>query len=751
MSEYGFRTRNNNGTLTIDSNLFAYIYLGAYVIPSQAGTYQTVNFTCSGFPLVFFDVPYNMTAGEVGAFDSVDRYMSRCGIAMIKLVSTGASSWQATFIVSNNNGPDLGLYMRVFGKSHLNAIPSTNTHGLRVRNTAGNVVFDSDMPMLRLGVSTYDAEIRLDPLVPGMTSTTKDAALFDNWVDVGTNMSGMSVWACARGMVNYPFNVGNGYYDVHKFVSLYWANDNRLYARRISVGYDHIYSPSGYPGNASEFQVVYSRVSVLRNEHWPTLPNSGVAGAPLITTQPLDTATITDGNTATFSLVATGNATLVYVWRRNGVIISGAATNTYSFTVGTGNNTGDEYKCTVSNSIGVVTSRAAKLTVQHLNPGPAPTISSPPGSLSVYQNTAASMSVIASPVDGYQWYKGGTLISGATGASLNLSTSVLGTFTYMVRCYNNGLYSDATATLTVSVDNSPPTIETAPTSLTVTQNGSAYFSVTANPVTAYQWYRNGVAISGATTSAIFADTANIGTFTLVVRCFNGANYSDASCTLTVNAPSGGGGGAPVITTHPVSATVEVGDILNLSCAASPVTGYQWYRNNLPITSAVNSVLNVYTGEVGTSNYYCIISNGSLTSTTNTAVVTVNVAAGSGTPYNNYQNILYYESTQYDVEIPYNITAADPWHVGVGDFTLYDVMASPVGSTDALSPLYQSFNVWYSFAEYSNVTWMLKRPVSTVIGHSTLTTFVVSVRLRSTGEVVSSGSARLESINSETAP
>ena len=50
---------------------------------------------------------------------------------------------------------------------------------------------------------------------------------------------------------------------------------------------------------------------------------------PAITTQPANQSVAT-GNTATFSVVATGSATLAYQWKKNGADISGATSSSYT-------------------------------------------------------------------------------------------------------------------------------------------------------------------------------------------------------------------------------------------------------------------------------------------------------------------------------------------------------------------------------------------------------------------------------------
>ncbi|MEK9137952.1 MAG: immunoglobulin domain-containing protein, partial [Bacteroidota bacterium] len=84
---------------------------------------------------------------------------------------------------------------------------------------------------------------------------------------------------------------------------------------------------------------------------------------PSITTQPRDT-TVTVGQTAMFSLVATGTAPLFYQWQKNGVNISGATSSSYTTSTVTMADSGATFRCVVRNSAGSVTSNLATLTVK---------------------------------------------------------------------------------------------------------------------------------------------------------------------------------------------------------------------------------------------------------------------------------------------------------------------------------------------------------------------------------------------------
>ena len=60
-----------------------------------------------------------------------------------------------------------------------------------------------------------------------------------------------------------------------------------------------------------------------------TLTVTAAPSAPKITTQPANQS-VQAGQSATFSVVATGSAPLTYQWRRNGTAISGATGALYN-------------------------------------------------------------------------------------------------------------------------------------------------------------------------------------------------------------------------------------------------------------------------------------------------------------------------------------------------------------------------------------------------------------------------------------
>src|SRR5207244_8214425 len=68
-------------------------------------------------------------------------------------------------------------------------------------------------------------------------------------------------------------------------------------------------------------------------------PNPGPV-APTITTRP-GNQTVTAGQTATFTVIATGTAPLAYQWQKNGVSVTGATAASYTTPATTTADSGD--------------------------------------------------------------------------------------------------------------------------------------------------------------------------------------------------------------------------------------------------------------------------------------------------------------------------------------------------------------------------------------------------------------------------
>ena len=135
--------------------------------------------------------------------------------------------------------------------------------------------------------------------------------------------------------------------------------------------------------------------------------------SPAIATQPASKS-VTVGQTAKFSVVATGTAPLSYQWRKNTVSIAGATRSSYITPPITAGDNGTLFSVVVTNSAGSVTSNNATLTVKT-----PPSITTQPANKTVAVGQTAKFTVAAtgSTPFKYQWKKNGVNITGATKAS----------------------------------------------------------------------------------------------------------------------------------------------------------------------------------------------------------------------------------------------------------------------------------------------------------------------------------------------
>ena len=134
----------------------------------------------------------------------------------------------------------------------------------------------------------------------------------------------------------------------------------------------------------------------------PTSGSGTVVKAPTITTPPTNQS-VTAGNTATFTVAASGE-NLSYQWQQstdNGqswTDISGANAATYTTAATTTSMNGYQYRCVVSNSAGSVTSDAATLTVNAATVS-VTGVTLEPTSLSLFTGNTATLTATVQPSD----------------------------------------------------------------------------------------------------------------------------------------------------------------------------------------------------------------------------------------------------------------------------------------------------------------------------------------------------------------
>jgi hypothetical protein len=312
-----------------------------------------------------------------------------------------------------------------------------------------------------------------------------------------------------------------------------------------------------------------------------------------------------------FTVIATGTAPLSYQWKKNGASISGATASSYTTPATTTNDSGSTFSVMVSNSAGNVTSSVATLTV---NAAPvAPTITTQPVNQTVTAGQTATFTVTVTgtaPLS-YQWYRNGAAVAGATSASYTTGPTTSSDngaqFTVMV-ANTAGTATSTPATLTINAAPVAPLITIQPINQTVTAGQTATFSVAATGTAPlrYQWYRNGVAISGALSPSYTTGTAtssdNGAQFTVVVSNTAGTVNSSAAI-LTINLPPA------QITATPSSAS---------------------FGNVVVGTSNSQTILLANSGGTSATISQAIVAG---TSFSTTLAVPVTIAAGGNTTFN----------------------------------------------------------------------------------------------------------------------
>jgi len=156
--------------------------------------------------------------------------------------------------------------------------------------------------------------------------------------------------------------------------------------------------------------------------------------APVITGHP-QPVTVTAGQTAQFSVTATGTAPLAYQWQRNGVNIAGATAVNCSVVNAQSANAGS-YRVIISNAAGSVTSSAATLTVTPAVPPPVVLTHPAAATRTVGQSVTFTIAASGSGSLTYQWYLDGIPIAGANAPSYTLPAVALtdaGAYTAGVR------------------------------------------------------------------------------------------------------------------------------------------------------------------------------------------------------------------------------------------------------------------------------------------------------------------------------
>ena len=347
--------------------------------------------------------------------------------------------------------------------------------------------------------------------------------------------------------------------------------------------------------------------------------------APSITTHP-DDQSVTEGQTATFSIEASGTD-LEYQWQKDSTDIPGATKTTYTTPATTLDDDGSIFRCKVSNSAGSKISNTATLTVA--KEVIAPSIITHPDDQSVTEGQTAIFSIEASGTDlEYQWQKDSTDIPGATKTTYTTPATTLDDDGSIFRCKVNnsaGSKISNTATLTVAEEVIAPSIITHPDDQSVTEGQAATFSIEASGTDLeYQWQKDSTDIPGATKTTYTTPATTLDDDGSIFRCkVNNSAGSKISNTATLTVAEEVI--APSIMTHPDDQSVTEGQTATFSIEASGTDlEYQWQKDSTDITGATKTSYTTpeVTLDDDGSFFRCKVSNSAGTRISNSATLSV---------------------------------------------------------------------------------------------------------------------------------
>jgi hypothetical protein len=286
------------------------------------------------------------------------------------------------------------------------------------------------------------------------------------------------------------------------------------------------------------------------------------SAATTVTVNPLPGAAITAAGATTFCqggsvvLNATPATGMSYVWLRNGAVVTGQTSASLTASLA------GAYRVIVTNTTTQCFDTSATTTVT-VNALPTATIT-PAGSTTICDGSSVVLNANTGTGLTYAWLRNGVAIAGQTAATLSATQAG----SYRVIVTNSSSCFDTSVAVSVTVNPRPA----APV-ITVSATADTLFSSVA---AGNQWFRNGVAISGATNQTLVI-TQN-GTYRAVVTDGNGC-ASDSSNALNI---------------LNVSVAGQTFSYLNLY--PNPTTGKAWLQVELPAFEEVKVEVTSSTGQ-----------------------------------------------------------------------------------------------------------------------------------------------------------
>jgi len=361
------------------------------------------------------------------------------------------------------------------------------------------------------------------------------------------------------------------------------GNDFTWYKNNAKVGTGSTFTiANAQKSDAAEYKAIVKDGSCVGEASITIAVNN--ADAPTINTQPAS-QTATVGDNVTFSIATEAGCT--YQWYKNGVQVGTG--NTYTINGVSKADDGAQIYCDVTKNGTTAKSSTATLTVKYA----APTGVTINGATSAKVGDAAI--VLTAVATGEQLTY--TWSTGEISATKTVSTSAKGSVDLVVTVSNES--GEATASVTVVINAADPAnITSQPSNKSAYVGDNVTFEIVTELGCTYQWYKNGVKITGANQSTYTLEDVQKTDDGATIYCDvtkNGTTISSSTVVLTVSykAPSN------LRVLGQTSAKVGEPAIILTASADGDAVEYQWSNGDqgaivtCPTTAAGTYVLTVF--------------------------------------------------------------------------------------------------------------------------------------------------------------
>ena len=307
-----------------------------------------------------------------------------------------------------------------------------------------------------------------------------------------------------------------------------------------------------------------------------------------------------------------------YQWYRDGVAIASATASSY--TLGDADVAADitvTVSYTDQHGTAESTTSAAVGPVVNINDAPAGSVlidnmTPAQGDVLTASNSLSDADGLSGPIS-YQWYRDGVAIGGATGATYTTSQTDVGSSLTVVASYtdDHGTNESVSSVGTSVVSNvndpvagQPVIIGTPEEDQTLTADTSGISDADGLGVFNYQWYRDGVAVAGATASTYTLSDADVDASITVAVSYTDLQGTPESTTSAAVGPVANVNDVPTGSVSIDNMAPAQGDVLTASNSLADVDGlagpisYQWYRDGVAIGGASDATLTLTQTDVG---------------------------------------------------------------------------------------------------------------------------------------------------------